>query len=301
MAVPDYQEIMLPLLRRIGDENVHSLSELTEELAQEFRLTPEDKKEFLPSGGQYKFDNRVGWARTYMKKAGLLISTDRGKIKITERGKQLLDENPMRIDTNYLKRYPEFVEFKGYSAKAGSVKNEPKDDEVTPEELLEEGFSDIQKNLINEVIERTKAASPKFFEQLVIDLLLKMGYGGTRKDAGERLGRSGDGGIDGIIKEDKLGLDVIYIQAKRWNNTVGSSQIRDFVGSLEEKKARRGIFITTSKFSADASKYVDNIEKKVVLIDGEFLAKLMIDHGVGVSTTANYELKKIDGDYFAEE
>ena len=236
-----------------------------------------------------------------MKKAGLLISPERGKVQITERGKTVLNENPGEINSKFLRRFSEFVQFQERSVSSGVDGKEQLQGVITPEEQLEESYSELISSLESDLLERIKSASPRFFEQLVVDLLLSMGYGWSRKDAGERLGRTGDGGIDGIIKEDKLGLDVIYIQAKRWENTVGRPDIQAFVGSLEGQKANRGIFISTSQFSSEAKSYVEEISKKVVLIDGAKLAKLMIEHNVGVSVSAKYELKKIDTDYFIEE
>ena len=301
MAVPTYEQIMLPFLGHLSKDQVCSMSALIEQLAVEFELSPVERNELLPSGSQYKFDNRVGWARTYMKKAGLLISPERGKVQITERGKTVLNENPGEINSKFLRRFSEFVQFQERSVSSGVDGKEQLQGVITPEEQLEESYSELRSSLESDLLERIKSASPRFFEQLVVDLLLSMGYGGSRKDAGERLGRTGDGGIDGIIKEDKLGLDVIYIQAKRWENTVGRPDIQAFVGSLEGQKANRGIFISTSQFSSEAKAYVEEISKKVVLIDGAKLAKLMIEHNVGVSVSAKYELKKIDTDYFIEE
>jgi len=301
MAIPDFQQIMLPLLRVIISGSVFSISDVVEQLSKEFKLSEEEQREGLPSGTQLKFENRVGWARTYMKKAGLLISPERGKIQITDRGQSVLNEKLDKLTSNYLGRFPEFKEFRKAAPPQVITKDNLVVNGSTPEEMLEESFTELISNLENDLLEKIKSASPKFFEQLVIDLLLKMGYGGSRKDAGERLGRSGDSGIDGIIKEDKLGLDVIYIQAKRWESTVGRPIVQEFVGSLAGKRAKRGILITTSQFSKEAEEYAISIETKVVLIDGETLAKLMIENNVGVSITARYELKKIDTDYFSED
>ena len=301
MAVPTYEQIMLPLLKQLSGGAVCSLPDLIEKLALEFQLSPEDRNELLPSGVRYRFDNRVGWARTYMKKAKLMVSPERGKVQITERGKSVLDEKPKEINSKFLRKFPEFVEFKKRSTNSSVNRREVQQGESTAEELLEEGYSELISNLESDLLDKIKSASPRFFEQLVVDLLLGMGYGGSRKDAGERLGRSGDKGIDGLIKEDKLGLNVIYVQAKKWENTVGRPDIQAFVGSLEGQKANRGIFISTSQFSSEAKAYVEEISKKVVLIDGATLAKLMIEHNVGVSVSAKYELKKIDTDYFIEE
>ncbi|MCG3119227.1 MAG: Mrr restriction system protein [bacterium] len=301
MPVPDYQSLMLPLLKLIGNKQEHAFSDVIDTLAREFDLTDAERKEILPSGIQAKFDNRVGWARTYLKKAGLLESVGRGKFRITERGLQILNSNPTVINVKFLRQFPEFLEFQKSSRQEN--KNEEKDEEQaqTPEESLESSYQNLRRALAQELLDRIKNLSSKFFERLVVDLLVAMGYGGSRKDAGQAVGQSGDGGIDGIIKEDKLGLDVVYIQAKRWESTVGRPVVQAFAGSLEGQRARKGVLITTSQFSQDAKEYVNRIEKKIVLIDGEQLAQLMIEHGIGVTEIASYIVKKIDLDYFDEE
>jgi restriction system protein len=302
MAIPDYQSIMLPLLKFAGDEKEHSLRETIEALADEFELTGEERTELLPSGQQATFDNRVGWARTYLKKAGLLKSTRRGYYRISERGKQVLEEGPPEINNKYLKQFPEFIEFTKPKQTETETTEEEVDETRTPEEEIEAAYQRIKEGLVAELLQTIKDHSPAFFERLVIDLLVKMGYGGTRKDAGQALGKSGDGGIDGIIKEDRLGLDIVYIQAKRWDNTtVGRPEIQKFAGALQGQRARKGIFITTSTFSGSALEYVSRIDSKIVLIDGETLAQLMIDYNIGVAPTASYEIKRVDSDYFTEE
>lgn len=304
MAIPDFQSIMLPLLKYLGDGKEHQLQETIDAIAREFGLTLEERREVLPSGRQPIIDNRVSWARTYMKKAGLIESTRRSYFKITERGLQVLRENPKEINVRYLKRFPEFMEFQALKRE----KEEPEKEEgteakelLTPEEAIESAYLRLRQNLVAELVQQVKNCSPSFFEKLVIDLLISMGYGGTRKDAGEAIGRSGDEGIDGIIKEDRLGLDIVYIQAKRWENPVSRPEIQKFAGALLGRKAKKGIFITTSAFTKDARDYAEKIESKIVLIDGETLAQLMIDHNIGVSSVASYTLKKMDNDYFAEE
>jgi restriction system protein len=304
MAIPDYQSIMLPLLKYAGDEEEHSLREAIEALAENFNLTDEEKRQLLPSGQQATFDNRVGWARTYLKKARLLKYTRRGHFRITERGKSVLENNPSRIDRNYLKKFSEFVDFitpdPEEETKASRLSVE--EEKQTPEEHIEHAYQRVRKSLVKEILQTIQDQSPAFFERLVIDLLVKMGYGGTRKDAGQAVGRSGDGGIDGIIKEDRLGLDIMYIQAKRWNQkTVGRPEIQKFAGALQGRRAKKGIFITTSSFSQTARDYVSRIDSKIVLIDGETLAQLMIDFNIGVTAIASYEIKRIDSDYFTEE
>jgi restriction system protein len=301
MAIPDYQSIMLPLLKLAGDGEEHSLRETIETLAEHFSLSDEERRELLPSGRQPTFDNRVGWARTYMKKAGLLRSTRRGYFQITERGLDVLDKSPPKIDTAYLRQYPEFVEFQSPKPKGAEKRSPDLDDSTTPEEEIESAYQQLRESLIKELLETVKSCPPAFFEQLVIDLLVKMGYGGTRKDAGQAIGKSGDEGIDGIIKEDRLGLDIVYIQAKKWENTVSRPEIQKFAGALQGQRARKGVFITTSDFSRAAREYVSRIDSKIVLIDGYTLAQLMIDFGIGVTGVATYELKRVDMDYFTGE
>ncbi len=301
MAVPDFQSLMLPLLMLAGDGKEHTNSEVIETLAITFQLTEQDLKEHLPSGRQKRFNNRIGWATTHLRKANLLKSEGRGKFRITERGQQVLKSKPEKIDLKFLKQFPEFVEFRT-SSKQNDDKETPESvSEQTPEESLESSYQELRQELAQELLSLAKICTPGFFESLVVDLLVAMGYGGSKKDAGQAVGQSGDGGIDGIIKEDKLGLDVVYIQAKRWEGTVGRPVVQTFAGSLEGFRARKGVLITTSNFSKTAKDYVTRIEKKIVLIDGEQLAELMIDHGVGVSEVAQYTIKKIDLDYFETE
>lgn len=302
MTIPDYQSIMLPLLMFAGDGQEHSLRETIEALANEFNLTDEERRELLPSGQQATFDNRVGWARTYLKKAGLLISTRRGYYQITERGVAVLKQKPAEITASFLKQFPEFVEFQRPQKDREKEPEEQTVDETqTPEEEIEGAYQRVRQGLAAELLQTVKGCSPSFFERLVLDLLVKMGYGGTRRDAGQAIGRSGDGGIDGIIKEDRLGLDIVYIQAKRWDNTVGRPEIQKFAGALQGQRAKKGIFITTSDFTQTAQEYVSRIDSKIVLMDGNTLAQLMIDYNIGVATVGMYELKRIDSDYFTEE
>ena len=303
MSIPDYQSLMSPLLRLASDGQEHSFANLVDALAAEYKLTDSERRELLPSGSQFLFANRVGWARTYLKKAGLLSAPKRGVIQITDRGRQVLKKNPNRVDNRVLRQFSEFLEFQ--SSKGEDPKRVPGSavtEELDPQENIEAGYQRIQKQLSVELLTRVKECSPDFFERLVVDLLLKMGYGGSRRDAGEKVGKSGDGGVDGVIKEDKLGLGQIYIQAKRWDDgQVGSKDIQAFVGALHGRKASKGVFITTSGFSKPAKEYAQSIQDKVILIDGNELADLMIEHGVGVSTVASYEIRKIDSDYFTEE
>jgi len=304
MAVPDFQSVMLPLLKVLGDGEEHSLHEVISTLADQFDLTDEERRELLPSGRQAKLDNRVGWARTYLKKAGLLESTGRGKFRINDRGLDVLRENPLEINVKYLEQFSEFLEFRDGSTRDANIdlKDDAADKIKTPEEILEAGYQNLRGDLAQDLLDRIMGCSPEFFEKLVVDLLVAMGYGGSRKDAGEAVGRSGDGGIDGIIKEDKLGLDAVYIQAKRWEGTVGRPAVQAFAGSLMGNRAGKGVFITTSQFTKEASDYVKAIQQpKIVLIGGEQLAQFMIDHDIGVADVATYRVKRVDLDYFGEE
>lgn len=303
MPIPDFQSIMLPLLTFAGDGKEHSLREAIEVLAQQFALTPEERAELLPSGRQEVFVNRVGWASTYLRKAGLLESTRRGHFKITERGGAMLRSKPSMINIKYLRQFDEFVEFqRPVRENSGNEADNADTEEIrTPEELMESAYQRVREGLAAELLQTIKDNSPAFFERLVIDLLVRMGYGGTRKDAGQAIGKSGDGGIDGIIKEDRLGLDIVYVQAKRWDDVVGRPEIQKFAGALQGQRAKKGVFLTTSSFSRDALEYVSRIESKIVLIDGEMLAQLMIDYNIGIATVASYDVKRIDSDYFAEE
>jgi restriction system protein len=293
---------MLPFLKHLADGREHSLREAEENLAEHFNLSPQERAELLPSGQQGVFRNRIGWARTYLKKAGLLESPRRAVFKITERGLKALSSNPTRIDGKYLEQFPEFIEFREASKPENglAVPAELPQSKTTPEESIELAHQGLREQLASELLSRILGCSPTFFEQLVVELLVKMGYGGSRKDAGERIGQSGDGGIDGIIKEDRLGLDTIFIQAKRWQGSVGRPEIQKFVGALQGQRAKKGVFITTSTYTADASDYATRIDTKVVLIDGKQLAGLMIDFDVGVAQAATYIVKRIDSDYFEE-
>lgn len=304
MPIPDYQTVMLPLLQAVSDGHDYPIRDVVDRVAEHFRLSPTERTQLLPSGQQPVFTNRVGWARTYLKKAGLLETPRRSFVRISERGKTVLRSNPMRIDVHFLEQFPGFLEFRasrrdrqGAGSAAGGEQIKPE----TPEEALEQAYLSLREALAQEILGRIASMSPAFFERFVVELLVKMGYGGSRKDAGERVGQSGDGGIDGIIKEDKLGLDVIYIQAKRWQSSVGRPEIQKFVGALQGQRARKGVFITSSAFTPEAIDYANRIESKVVLIDGQQLADLMIDHDLGVATVASYAVKRIDSDYFEQE
>lgn len=305
MPVPSYDIFMLPLLQALADGAEHNVRDLREQLAGTFKLTDADRHALLPSGKQPVFDGRVGWAKTYLEKAGLLSTSRRGCYRITDAGRSVLAQKPGRIDKQYLLQFESFRGFASRAADEEQSATESADQKslpgVTPEEALERAHKEIRAKVETELLESVGKASPHFFEKLVVELLVKMGYGGSLEDAGRALGRSHDGGIDGIIKEDHLGLDAIYVQAKRWQNNVGRPDVQAFAGSLEGERARKGVFITTSSFSNEARDYVKRIEKKIVLIDGRQLASLMVDFGIGVNTVTTYEIKRVDTDYFAEE
>jgi restriction system protein len=307
MTIPDFQSIMLPLLKILADGKVYKYREIIEALAREFLVTEAERKEMLPSGQQEIFSNRVGWAKTYLKKAGLIDSPQRATFVISEKGKEILSQNPARIDAKFLRQFPEFQEFNRVNKQNETITLESNlstsDQEQNPEELLENSYQEIRQALATDLLFILRKLSPDAFEKLVVELLVKMGYGGSIRDAGKAVGKSGDQGIDGIIKEDRLGLDIIYIQAKRWadNNAVGRPEIQKFVGALAGQGAKKGIFITTSYFTQEALEYAPRNEIKIVLIDGEELSQLMIDYNLGVSTQKIYEIKRIDHDYFGDE
>lgn len=301
MAIPQFRYVILPFLEYLSNGKEHTLKDIEVALAKKFELTPEELSKTTPSGRMTIFSNRVGWAKTYLKKAGLIEAPRNAACKITKEGQKALAQKPEIIDSKFLNQFSSFREFQyGDEEARGLEKSEPSED--TPEETMEAGYQSIAKELQAELLNRLKASSPIFFEQAVLDLLLGMGYGGSRKDAAQAIGKSGDEGMDGVIKEDKLGLDLIYVQAKRWNEaTVGRPEVQSFVGALNGKFAKKGIFITTSSFSKEAVEYAKHLDCKVILIDGRLLAKLMTEHNVGVSTIATYEIKKVDSDYFMEE
>lgn len=303
MAVPDFQSLMLPLLTFCADGREHTNREALDTLAKEFSLSEDDQKAMLPSGQQCVFDNRVAWARAHMKMAALLENTRRGVFRITERGQQILRKKPTEINLRVLRQFPEYEvarEKHKENQQTNSSSATEDQESKTPAERLEEAYQTLRENLTGEILAQLKSASPIFFEKVVVEVLVKMGYGGSRKDAGQAIGRSGDEGIDGIIKEDRLGLDIIYIQAKKWEDAISRPEIQKFAGALQGKRARKGIFITTSRFSATAREYAANIDSKIILIDGQQLAQYMIDFGVGVATDAVYEVKRLDSDYFTD-
>ena len=292
MAIPEIPSIMLPLLQLAADNDILRFRDAVDLLADRLSLTETERLEVMPDGRTQRLYYRVSFARGRLKKLGLLEDPARGQFRITELGRRFLRSKPSRVDVRSIRLID-----------GGNGDNVPEDPEpiVTPEETLQDAYEVLRKNLAADLLEQVKKASPAFFESLVVDVLVRMGYGGSRKDAGEAIGQAGDEGIDGIIKEDRLGLDIIYIQAKRWESTVGRPEVQRFTGALEGKRARKGVFITTSSFSREAEDYAGRIGTRVILIGGQRLTELMIDHGVGVRTDATYELKRIDVDYFPDD
>ncbi|MBU6434899.1 MAG: restriction endonuclease [Nitrospirae bacterium] len=306
MAIPDFQTLMLPVLRQLGSGEEQAPASVREAVALVFKLSNEELATLLPSGRQTTFANRVAWALGYLKQAGLVESPRRGMYRVTTRGKVTLGEPIERIDIQYLMRFPEFVAFRTASTEDSepapslakvAVEGTP----LTPDEQIRQGYTRLQSSLAAQLLERVRQASPKFFEELVVELLVAMGYGGSREDASAVVGRGGDEGIDGIIKEDRLGLDTIYIQAKRWKDNVGRPEIQRFAGALQGQRARKGVFLTTSTFTADARSYAAGLQTTIVLIDGAQLAQLMLEFGIGVSQAGLVKLWKLDEDYFVEE
>jgi restriction system protein len=304
MPIPDFQSVMRPVLVAVSDGQQHKLPDVMDSVCQHFHLTEEERAERLPSGKQTIIKNRIGWARTYLTKAGLLTIPGRAMIQITERGQAALQQCPERVDVRYLKGFPEFVAF--HTVKATEEQPELEEGVITaatPDEQIAQAYQSLQDALTDELMQTIQEATPAFFEQLVVDLMIAMGYGGSRKEAGKATKATGDDGIDGIIKEDKLGLDIIYLQAKRWreDRTVHRPEIDKFIGALTRAHAKKGVFITTSDFSAGAREAAAGLDMKIVLIDGHELAGLMIEHGLGVTTKDVYTVKKLDADYFSED
>jgi restriction system protein len=300
--VPTYEHVMLPLLISARAGSTHRVVDALPFVADYFKLSPSAREETLPDG-RNRLRHRLEWARTYLKKAGLLEYPMRGTFQITPRGLEVVAKNPPFIDSKFLSQFPEFREFKHPEKSQDPAETIIAETAtgIDPEESIENSYLTLRSEVEVDLLEKIKAATPDFFEELVIDLLVTMGYGGSRKNAGRAIGKAGDGGIDGIIDEDSLGLDVIYIQAKRWTeNPVGRPEIQKFVGALQGHRAKKGVFITTSIFSKDAHEYVKLIDNKVVLIDGRQLTRLMFDHNVGVSEKKTYQVKRVDSDYFEE-
>jgi restriction system protein len=303
MAIPDFQTLMLPTLKALRDGKEHPFKSVVDALAIEFKLTPDELAQLLPSRRAPTFYNRVAWAKFYLKKAGLVSQVKRSFLSITQRGIDALESKPNLINIKFLEQFPEYIASKENESE--QISNQVESAEIiaksTPEEILEDNYQRLNSALSIDLLEIVKSSTPSFFERLVVELLLAMGYGGTRIGAGRAIGQSGDGGIDGIIDEDRLGLDSIYIQAKRWEGVVGRPEIQKFVGALQGQRAHKGVFITTSDFTKEAQEYVKNISNKVVLINGFALARLMIENNVGVSVATTYQVKKIDSDYFVDE
>ena len=303
MTVPGFQDFMYPFLKQLEDRKEYKLQDLYVLLAKHFNLTEEDIAEKLPSGKQTLLENRIGWARTYLKKSGLIKVVRRAVFKITEEGLKVInDPNLKRIDRKFLTRYESFNEFINNTSHNKKTSKESDEGEQTPLELIDYNYNILKNELQELLLEKILECSPAFFEHLIVDLIVAMGYGGSVNDAGRAIGKTGDEGIDGIIKEDVLGLDMIYLQAKRWkvDSTVSRPDIQGFVGSLVGKKASKGIFITTAKFSKEARNYAESIDKRVILIDGKELTHLMFKYNVGVSDENTFTIKKVDLDFFEE-
>ncbi len=305
MAIPDFQTVMRPILCSLKDGQERSSSWIYGQISDEFGLSPQEREELLPSKRQPVLNNRVAWALFHMKSAVLVESPKRGIYKLTARGHQAIKKNPLKVDMKTLAQFPEYAAMRekqkqGVSEVINLGLPIVTESVVTPDEAIATAYQELRASLIQELLEKIKQSSPQFFEQLVVDVLLAMGYGGSQRDAGEALGKSGDGGIDGVIREDKLGLDVIYIQAKRWEGTVGRPTVQGFVGAIHGAKASKGVIITSSDFTSEARQYVKTVQTRIVLVDGQTLAELMIDHNVAVSRVSNYEIKKVDNDYFSE-
>lgn len=305
MSVPDFQTLFRPLLEVLGDGQDHEIKDIRERLATAFSLTDDDIQERIPSGQVTKLQNRVGWAATYLYRTRLIDRPRRAVYRINERGREVLTDNPDRVDLKTLSQFAELGEFRQRKQTAEIVDDQPapsgEAEDQTPEERIDSAYRELRAALAGELLDHVFDQSPDFFEQLVLNVLHAMGYGGGQQNATERLGKSGDGGVDGIIREDRLGLDLIYIQAKRWQNVVGRPEIQKFFGALHGQRATKGIFITTSTFSRDAASYAEDVTPRVILIDGRQLAQLMIDYGIGATETKRYALKRLDLDYFATD
>lgn len=313
LSIPDYQSLMLPVLRVAGEGEI-SAREAVERLADEYGLSQEERDQPMPSGGsQTLFGNRVHWAITYLVHAGILTRPRRGHFAVTDRGRQVLAEGIDRIDNEFLKRFPEFSQWINQTQR-GRRKDKPaithvgsmssrSEEAQTPYERIESDVRSLELGLQSDLLDRLLEASPVFFENVVVDLLVAMGYGGSREEAARRIGRSGDGGVDGVIDEDPLGLDIIYVQAKRYHpdNKVSRPAIQGFAGSLDGFGANKGVFVTTSSFTREAVEFAERVSRRIILIDGEELARLMSRYGVGIRVSANYEIKRIDEDYFSAE
>jgi restriction system protein len=310
MAIPDYQTLMLPVLE-LAAQGETSIQACIAALADRLGLTADQRGEVLPSGRQTVFANRVHWAKTYLSQAGLLDITRRGHFKATPRGLEILARHPERVDNEVLVQFPEFLAFRERSRTRSDTPQRTLDvyslddlaPSATPEERIEAAHGEITNELRAALLDRVMRGTPHFFEKVVVDLLTSMGYGGSRPDAGRRVGKTADGGIDGVINEDPLGLDIVYLQAKRYapGNTVGVDKVREFAGSLVERGAAKGVFVTTSKFASAATTYAERIPQRLILIDGDELTRLLVQYGVGVRVERKIEFCKLDLDYFEEE
>lgn len=309
MPIPTHEEAMLPVLKALADGEPEQRGTLTQAVADYFGLTVEERTKMLPIKKQPVIRSRTGWALSYMKQAGLVTGVRRGWYQITPAGKAVVSEGLTQIDNEYLERFEGFRNFKARSRTnsdsdaeeqtpaTASPKAQPSE---PPDEALENAYTSLRQAVEEELSDTIKRVSPAFFEEIVIDVLVRMGYGGNRIEAARAIGRSGDDGIDGVIDEDRLGLDSIYVQAKRWEASVGRPEIQKFAGALQGQRATKGIFITTSTFTREAEDYAQRIGTRIVLIDGRRLATLMFEHDVGVSPKRSYVVKELDGDYFEE-
>lgn len=308
MPIPTHEEAMLPALRTLADGQPRHRRALAELMADHFALGEDERAKMVPSGKQPVYWSRSGWALSYLKQAGLVRTPKRGIYEITARGHEVLAKKPSRLDSEFLEQFPEFREFQSRSSdateheKPTSLTSVPSVavEATAPDEALDAAYKRLRTSVESELLDTVKSVPPAFFEQLVVDLLVRMGYGGSREEAARAVGRSGDGGIDGVIDEDRLGLDVIYVQAKRWDASVGRPEIQKFAGALQGQRAKKGVFITTSTFTREAEDYAQRIESRIILIDGRRLAALMFEYDVGVNPRSTYIVKSIDGDYFGE-
>ena len=303
MAVPGFQEMFLPFLQSLSDGTPRHHTAIRQFIEEQLQISPDDREEMVPSGQSTKLANRVGWCRTHLSKAGLIVTEKPGTFRITAEGKQLLQNPPPKLDMKFLGSIPNYHAWRHTSRAVSESFPNADDSEAMiqpPNERIEEAFAQLNDSLAAELQDQMAKMDPFRFEQLVVDLLFAMGYGGSREEAAKVTKKSGDEGIDGVINEDRLGLDVIYVQAKRWKNDVGRNEIQNFVGALAGKHANKGVFITTSGFGQNATEYARSVPQKVVLIDGSRLAELMIEHNIGVTATRTISLKRIDSDYFEE-
>lgn len=306
MKIPTYEELMLPILRILSEQGELHRREYSRKVGENLKLNQEDIKKKLPSGRETYLSNWSGWAGWYMQQAGLCEKPRRGYLKITKAGRELLEKSPIKIDNKVLSNYPSFekrvLQSKGRKATRNKSKKSPatSSHDRTPDDLIEEAYQELDANLATDLLDLIKKIDPFRFEQIVIDLLSAMGYGGSREETAKVTQQSNDEGIDGMINEDRLGLDVIYVQAKRWKGNVGRKEIQSFVGALAGKQANKGVFITTSEFGESARKYALSVSQKVILIDGTRLSEFMIEHNVGVSKVRTIDIKRIDSDYFED-